>query len=188
MYRCYYFNSAVRPEDCDSFVDSYKYKEFETGQVKLDLDGNEGEEEIRKSKILWIHPKHLMVRTIWSYVLEANVINFKLLLDGKHDSAQLTKYDDIDHHYGWHTDNIIGNTDSNTPIRKLSAILQLSKPEDYKGCELQLFNGDKEPEKLPIMDQGSLIIFRSEEWHRVTKLIKGERYSLVFWATGPHLI
>ena len=55
---------------------------------------------------------------------------------------------------------IIGNTDSNTPIRKLSAILQLSKPEDYKGSELQLFNGDKEPEKLPI-NQGSIVIFTS---------------------------
>ena len=35
MYRCYYFNSAVRPEDCDSFVDSYKYKEFDERNRKL---------------------------------------------------------------------------------------------------------------------------------------------------------
>lgn len=186
MYRCYYINNAVNPEDCDSFVDSYKSKEFETGEIKLD-NGNQSEEEIRKSKILWIHPKHLMVRTVWSYILEANAINFKLVLDGNHDYAQLTKYDSTVHHYGWHTDHPLGSTESNTPIRKLSAILQLSKPEDYKGCDLQVFNGDREPEK-PVIDQGSLTIFRSEEWHRITNLIEGERYSLVFWATGPQLI
>ena len=63
----------------------------------------------------------------------------------------------------------------------------LSKPEDYKGCELQLFNGESEPEELPIKKQGSLIMFKADEWHRVTKLTECARYSLVMWITGPQL-
>jgi PKHD-type hydroxylase len=108
--------------------------------------------------------------------------NFQLNLTG-YEKAQLTKYDD-DCFYEWHTDAF---NDDNMPTRKLSAILQLSKPEDYKGCELQLFNGTKEPEELPIKNQGSVIVFKSDEWHRVSKLTDGVRYSVVMWATGARL-
>ena len=66
----------------------------------------------------------------------------------------------------------------------MSASVQLSKPEDYTGGALQLFNGTIDPEVLPIQNQGSIIVFRSLEWHRVTELTKGVRYSLVFWAGG----
>jgi len=188
MHRYYYFDSVISSEDCDSFVNSFDDKEFDSGQIKLDDTGNEGEGEIRKSKVLWIDPKHIMVRAVWSYILEVNTMidGFNLLLDGYEPKAQLTKYDNIGDNYSWHTDTFISNNKSDS-IRKLSLSLQLSKPEDYKGSELQLFNGDKEPEKLPI-NQGSIVIFRSEEWHRVTQLLEGVRYSLVFWGTGPRLI
>ena len=66
--------------------------------------------------------------------------------------------------------------------------MQLSKSENYKGSELKLFSGPLDEEDLPIGEQGDIIVFRSEEWHKVTPLIDGTRYSIVMWAIGDRLI
>jgi len=36
-----------------------------------------------------------------------------------------------------------------------------------------------------MQEQGSIIIFDSREWHRVSPVTKGVRYSLVSWSLGP---
>ena len=179
LYRYYYRDEVISGKDCDEFIDKYKDVEFNKGLV----GGNTNENlEYRNAKVHWLENNNLLVRALWSYVLEMNHSFWQLNLDG-YQKVQLTKYDD-DCYYEWHKDS--DYTDGTT--RKLSAVLQLSKPEDYKGCELQLFDGIKEPEELPIKKQGSVIVFKSDEWHRVTKLINGVRYSIVMWAVGPKLI
>ena len=176
MHRYYYRDEAVSSKDCDEFIEKYKDADFNKGLVgATDL-------EYRKAKVHWLENNNLLVRTLWSYVLEINQNYWQLNIDG-YQKVQLTKYDDKCY-YEWHKDS--GYDDG--PIRKLSAVLQLSKPEDYKGCELQLFEGIKEPEELPIKKQGSVIVFKSDEWHRVTRLTEGTRYSLVMWITGAKLI
>ena len=179
MHRYYYRNEAVSSKDCDEFID--KYKDFEFGKGLVGGEGNE-KLEYRKAKVHWLETNNLMARTLWSYILEINQNFWQLNLDG-YQKAQLTKYDD-ECFYEWHKDADYGHG----LIRKLSAVLQLSKPEDYNGCELQLFNGANELEELPIKKQGSVIIFKSDEWHRVTRLLEGTRYSLVMWVTGAKLI
>ena len=179
MHRYYYRNEAVSSKDCDEFID--KYKDFEFGKGLVGGEGNE-KLEYRKAKVHWLETNNLMARTLWSYILEINQNFWQLNLDG-YEKGQLTKYND-ECFYEWHKDADYGHG----LIRKLSAVLQLSKPEDYKGCELQLFNGANELEELPIKKQGSVIIFKSDEWHRVTRLLEGTRYSLVMWATGAKLI
>ena len=44
---------------------------------------------------------------------------------------------------------------------------------------------DEEMEK-DIRDQGTVIVFDSRDWHRVTPVTKGTRYSLVCWTVGPN--
>ena len=178
MHRYYYRDKAISEKDCDEFIDKYKDAEFNEGLVE---DGGK-KLEYRKAKVHWLGNNDLLVRALWSYVLEINQNFWQLNLEG-YQKVQLTKYDD-ECYYEWHKDS--GYEDGTT--RKLSAILQLSKPEDYTGCELQLFNGSCEPEELPIKQQGSLIVFKADEWHRVTKLTEGTRYSLVMWIIGPKLI
>ena len=176
-HRYYYRDQAVSEKDCDEFIAKYKNAKFDEGLI----DEADKNIDYRKAKVHWLGNNDLIVRALWSYVLEMNYSFWKLNLEG-YQSVQLTKYDD-GCYYGWHKDELYN---SDTP-RKLSAVLQLSKPEDYKGCELQLFNGESEPEELPIKKQGSLIMFKADEWHRVTKLTEGARYSLVMWITGPQL-
>ena len=70
--------------------------------------------------------------------------------------------------------------------RKLSLTLQLSDPNTYEGGKFLLFNGEHEPSEPPIREQGSIIVFDSRLWHKVTPVTKGVRYSLVSWVLGPH--
>lgn len=179
MFRYYYQDNAISEKDCDEFIDKYKDVEFDEGLV---VGENQEEQKYRKAKVYWLEINNLLVRALWSYVLEINRDGYQLSLDG-HEKVQLTKYND-ECFYDWHRDANY----KDDQIRKLSAVLQLSKPEDYKGCELQLFNGMNEPEELPIKKQGSLIVFKSDEWHRITKLTEGVRYSLVMWVKGAKLI
>ena len=79
----------------------------------------------------------------------------------------------------------------NGEMRKLSLTLCLTDSKEYEGGELQFFNGER-PEKQmvinDIQDQGSVIVFDSRDWHRVTPVTKGTRYSLVCWSVGPNFL
>ena len=179
MYRFFYYDNIIPREDCDYFIQQYEHKEFNKGQVKSVVKGEYTgiEDQARDSDIYWIDPKSPMCRAIWGYMLEAN--NYLgVTLNQTHELAQLARYSK-NQHYTLHIDTFYKK---DHPIRNLSAILQLSKPEDYEGGQLELYNGDKEPELPPIQSQGSLVFFRSNEWHRVTPVLSGIRYSLVFWA------
>ncbi len=81
-------------------------------------------------------------------------------------------------HYGWHVDH------GRTPRRrKLSLVLQLSHPEDYEGCELQIY-ASTQVDTAP-RTRGTLIAFPSYTLHRVTPITAGMRRSLVMWCSGP---
>jgi PKHD-type hydroxylase len=179
VYRYYYKASAASEKDCDDLLKFAETLNFEEGLVGGESSLEEGKKQ-RKAHVHWLEGNSLFVRLVWSYILEFNT-HFKLNITG-YESPQLTKYKGTGY-YNWHQD-IDYNSVPTPSNRKLSAVLQLSKPEDYKGCELQLFDGKKEPDVLPIANQGDLIVFRSTEWHRITPITKGSRYSLVLWATG----
>ena len=69
-------------------------------------------------------------------------------------------------------------------FRSLSIVVQLSDPNDYDGCDLELLNmGEKRPTKM-MRDRGTLIAFPSYTLHRVTPATRGVRNSLVAWVTG----
>jgi PKHD-type hydroxylase len=66
-------------------------------------------------------------------------------------------------------------------IRKLSVIVQLTDPEEYEGCDLNLNVGSINTMKKT---QGSVIVFPSYVLHQVTPITKGTRHSLVAWLAG----
>ena len=77
-------------------------------------------------------------------------------------------------------------------VRKLAIVVQLSDPDDYQGGELEVFNivHEYEPDDViawsdDARQQGSVIVFPAFEYHRVTPIVDGERYSLVCWIGGP---
>ena len=76
-------------------------------------------------------------------------------------------------------------------MRKLSVTVSLSDPKNYKGGDLQfdLSNPKQKNKRIittieNIKPQGSIVVFPSFLWHRVTPVTKGTRYSLVIWSLG----
>jgi PKHD-type hydroxylase len=110
------------------------------------------------------------------------------------ENFQFTKYEKTNH-YSWHMDSNDKPYQSPDPnfngkIRKISLIASLSDSNDYEGGDLQidLSNIDnRKPNIVTIKElrqKGSVVIFPSFMWHRVTPITKGTRFSLVMWNIG----
>ena len=96
-------------------------------------------------------------------------------------------------YYGWHRDGWESPYQYSLPeyngkIRKLSCIAVLSDSHEYTGGNLEFDFGNKDKPKITsckeMRNKGSLIVFPSFLWHRVTPIKTGMRYSLVFWNLG----
>jgi PKHD-type hydroxylase len=162
-----------------------------------------GFDKVRNSKHTWVSSSHWIGGFLWHYVERANRENF--LYDLKcldNETIQYTIYDEGDY-YEWHSDGgltthykpqFISNSadgiggdfvnQKKELVRKLSFSLQLSNPDDYEGGELELINEVGESYLAPTT-QGCLILFDSRTRHRVRKVTKGTRKSLVGWVLGP---
>lgn len=167
-------------------------------------DGGVNKEK-RNSRNSWIPTTHWVAGFVWHYVQRANRENF--LYDLSHidgETLQYTHYGPGEY-YGWHIDAGLSNAfkpsfDGSSEtyqqrgqdfvnqncelIRKLSFVLQLSDPEDYEGGNLQLLDEELKPYIAP-RQKGTLILFDSRTQHRVLKVTKGLRKSIVGWTVGP---
>ena len=92
---------------------------------------------------------------------------------------QFTNYKAPSGKYGKHIDCITDHV-----VRKLSFVLQLSNPENYEGGELQIEDALGNIVSVT-KNKGAIIFFDSRTRHRVSKVTKGSRQSLVGWVVGP---
>ena len=204
----WYFTNL--PKDIVEILEKDLEKSFD-GKLKPSvLGGDHINENIRNSKNSWIPTNHWIGGFIWHYVQKANRTNF--LYDLSHidgEAIQYTKYG-VGDYYNWHLDSGLdtyykpirteqsaeGSLDNNDEflinsvkinceiIRKLSFSIQLSDPDDYEGGNLQLMDEHNKSYIAP-RQRGSIILFDSRTPHRVHKVRKGERKSLVGWVVGP---
>ena len=169
-------------------------------EAKMLDDRSRIDPKIRKTDIGFITDKDNMVNQIaWTYLREANKIQFHYKLE-YFQPVQFARYRNGGH-YDWHQD--ASGQNAHGESRKLSLTFCLTDPNDYEGGELEFFGGERQMEdmKLPdgtnitgeqikqdIRDQGSVIVFDSRDFHRVTPCTKGIRYSIVCWTVGPNFI
>ncbi len=161
--------------------------------------------DVRKGKNAWIPDTHWISGFLWHYVMKANKENFLYDLSGiDGGSLQYTIYEE-GNHYTWHQDAGIASytnpvspnnraepnmivqdfiTENTETIRKLSFSLQLSNPDDYEGGQFQLLDEQNKSYIAP-RQRGTLILFDSRAMHRVRKVTKGTRKSIVGWCVGP---
>jgi len=110
------------------------------------------------------------------------------------EQAQFTKYGK-GQYYKWHIDQTNEPFDNpNEPslykkVRKLSLSFLLSHPDEYEGgvFEFDFSNVELGTIRHPLKElggKGSMVIFPSDTFHRVTPVTKGTRYSLVIWCLG----
>ncbi len=159
----------------------------------------------RNARNAWVPTTHWVAGFVWHYIQRANRENFLYDLtniDG--ESLQYTVYGEGEY-YGWHNDAGLashykpvsaGNrghageiasdfiNENCEKVRKLSFSLLLSDPESYEGGNLQLLDESGKSYIAP-RQKGTIILFDSRTQHRVQKVTKGVRKSLVGWVTGP---
>ena len=194
----WYFPSAISSEKCDQIVLKclkQKSKKAITGteskklksKSKLNKKDLLDLKKTRNSSIVWIDDV-VVKKMIEPYINSANINsgwNFEI---DQAESIQFTHYGK-NQHYDWHFD-CWDTPYQNGRIRKLSAIVSLSDPKNYKGgdLEFQLFDAKTGEVRIvkcnQIKPKGSVVVFPSFLRHRVTPVTKGFRNSLVMWITG----
>ena len=94
------------------------------------------------------------------------------------EQAQYTEYPEGGF-YDWHmdTDVVMKNE---PPVRKISMTLLLNHPSEFEGGDLELMT----PGRFKKIEQGHAISFASFINHRVNKVTRGVRQSLVVWFGG----
>jgi|TARA_R110000796_G_scaffold112778_1_gene224428 PKHD-type hydroxylase len=189
------FQSALSDKFCQDVVKLGNSLKQEKGLVGgKNLARGEKNYKIRNSDLCWFNDLWVS-RIIQNYIQIANKqANWNFDWDYCED-FQFTKYKK-NQHYDWHCDSTLEvymdqpNINYNGKTRKLSVIVSLSDPEDFKGgkLEFQFRQGSKNFTKKfvckEILPKGSILVFPSFIYHRVTPVTKGTRYSLVNWVLG----
>ena len=185
------FVKAISPQQCQDIIKVASTKIQQPGTI-AGVDQLNIVKLGRKSKIAWIGEQ-------WIYNLLNPFIHTANRNAGWNfqwdwnETSQFTIYGKGDY-YGWHIDQSVipkkdKNKNFNGKIRKLSLTLQLTDSSQYEGGNFQ-FRWLGKDAKIKtetvkkVRDLGTLIIFPSFMFHRITPITKGRRQSLVNWSLG----
>lgn len=145
------------------------------------LGTGSGNTRTRRSQVVLIKKAQKyqwLYQRFWEAAQELNRLYFCVDISHIEGNIQLARYDSSDQgFYNWHTD-----FSDLAPLRKISISVQLSRPEDYEGGDLQLFFRD--PPYTMERTRGAFIAFPGFAVHRVTPVTRGTRWSLVAWVSG----
>ena len=214
----YIFPQAVSKEDCNYFIEDclkkYKGEMYDSVVGSSDPERFPNgviDESYRKGKVVFLpNENDKLHKTIYSHVKEANDNFFGFRLTS-HESVQFAEWNKGDF-YNWHQDyqnpQHAGMSSAHFHVkgecRKLSLTLALSEFDAFEGGSLEFFNGlngdgytevtidgrkhsPKEVKDLA-RKQGTIIVFDSRDYHRISPVTSGTRHSLVCWTHGPHFI
>jgi PKHD-type hydroxylase len=187
------FPRAVKPDVCDQIVTDCKQNILKKASILSANKKGRDDPEIRKTSVDFITDKDNKINELaWHFLREANKIQFNYELT-YFQPIQFAEYKDGGF-YGYHQD--ASGIDPDNETRKLSLTLVLSDPNKFEGGELQFYNGGRPMEDMgeitgeqvinDIRSQGTVVVFDSRDYHRVTPVTKGVRHSIVCWTVGPN--
>lgn len=198
-YHYWTFKEVLSKKACEDIINFSKEKRKKIGltgglkEKKLSKKDIKKLKQKRNSDIVWLNESWIY-NQILPYVRIANKnAGWNYQLDNS-EKTQFTIYKK-GQHYDWHMDSFStvfkNNTDKNLhgKIRKLSMTVSLTDPKEYKGGDFEFKVLDEKGDSIihkceEIRPQGSIIVFPSYLFHRVTPVTKGERNSLVSWTSG----
>ena len=191
------------PEKVVDLIEEDLTENFDPQMGDSRLHGDSLNKDKRNSMNAWVPTNHWVGGFIWHYIQRANRENFLYdlrCIDG--ENMQYTRYTE-GQFYTWHNDAglagqykpvAVGNrtegrgqdflNEKVEMVRKLSFAMQLSDPDDYEGGNIQLMDEGGKSYIAP-RQKGSIMLFDSRTPHRVQKVTKGVRKSLVGWTVGP---
>tara|TARA_R100001129_G_scaffold135390_2_gene96896 strand:+ start:8788 stop:9372 length:585 start_codon:yes stop_codon:yes gene_type:complete len=170
------------PQQCQDIINMGHQQKAEEAKVgHKNQKGGQHDTKKRITTISWIpfNAMPQMYTIIERTMLQVNGNHFGY--DGMRlsEPAQFTEYPKGGF-YDWHMDAEV-NCRFEPPVRKISMTILLSDPSEFVGGDLEFMTeGNKPPQLL----QGQAIFFCSLIRHRVNKVKKGVRRSLVMWFGG----
>ena len=182
LEKLYYIKeNAVSKDFCDSIV--------KNGESKNIIDANiqDGNKDNRSSKVSWLDDKKLQISLSNLITIANEESNWKFSIK-ELEPLQYTIYI-VGDHYDWHIDSH-KKPYKNGLVRKLSFTLCLN--DDYEGGAFSICQPHPNPDKIVIDSfkpkKGTMIVFPSHVWHKVGKVTKGTRKTLVGWVVGKQFI
>ena len=172
------------PEQCQDIINMGHQQKAEEARVgHKDEHKGKYDTKMRITTISWIPFPALpeMYKTIEKSMLQANRNHFGYEGMQLNEPAQFTEYPKGGF-YDWHMDSDVSGLHE-PPVRKISMTILLSNQSEFEGGELEFMSKDSKPAQLI---QGQAVFFCSLLRHRVAKVKKGVRRSLVMWFGGPH--
>lgn len=171
---------AFSPQECERIIAAFKAVPVKDAL----LVGQNKDHKLRKAELVWVDEVvglgWVMERLI-ELVRTSNANQFNFDLRAFSESPQVASYKASDGgHFAWHSDIGGGLLAAK---RKLTLVLQLSKPSSYEGGNLEVMPGAQI--LAASRAQGCASIFPSFQLHQVTPVERGVRHSITVWAHGP---
>ena len=170
------------PQQCEQIINMGHQQKTEEAKVGH-KDGRAGKYDTnyRITTISWIPFKALpdMYKIIERTMKQVNGNHFGYEGMQITEPAQFTEYPKGGF-YDWHMYAEV-NCRYEPPVRKISMTILLSPQSEFEGGDLEFMAEGKKP---PNLIQGQAIFFCSLLRHRVNKVKKGIRRSLVMWFGG----
>jgi len=171
------------PQQCQEIIDIGHQQPAEKAWVGFKDKAKGGyDTDMRVTTISWIPFKAMMqtYHTIERAMRQVNGNHFGYEGMELGEPAQFTEYNKGGF-YNWHMDGDT-NCQFEPPVRKISMTILLSSQHEFEGGELEFMAEGNRP---PDLQQGQAVFFCSLIRHRVAKVKKGIRRSLVMWFGGP---
>ena len=168
------------PEQCNQIIASGRAQKPQVAQVGMNKPGGGTDTKKRITTISWIPFKEMghMYRDLYKFIVTANENHFGFVDIRITENAQFTEYPEGGF-YDWHMD-CDTHMQHEPPVRKISMTLLLNDPAEFEGGDLEIMA----PGKFANLKQGHAICFASFLNHRVNKVKRGMRQSLVVWVGG----
>jgi len=172
------------PAQCQDIINVGKRQKSEDAKVGYKKEIRKGTHDIKKriTTVSWIPFPEMpeMYKIIERAMKQVNGNHFGYEGMMITEPGQFTEYPKGGF-YDWHMD-AEANCEHEPPVRKISMTILLSPPNEFEGGDLEFMTkGNKPPQLL----QGQAVFFCSLIRHRVIKVKKGIRRSLVMWFGGP---
>ena len=202
----YLFPQAIPKTDCKKYLNHcLKTAKFKQGSIVKDglsdipeqnlisnnIKSTKLDHSLRKTSVSFITNKNdLMNDLVWGFIRHANNEFFNYQLS-YFQPIQFAMYQSGEY-YDWHQDAALLKTAPE--CRKLSLSISITDDELYEGGTLEFYNGGRMHYKewkdstSSIRTVGSVVVFDSRDWHRVTAVTKGVKYSIVCWTIGPNFV
>lgn len=182
-----YFKSYFPADVCKYIVDTALKRDPMEAQIGTN-SGVKADDSFRRSALRFVNygdeELGFVFDELWRLAIRANQEWFDVHIS-KLDYYQIAEYDgERRGEYKTHHDIFYINGDPYYH-RKLSCVIQLSDPADYKGGDLTFEHVNSYPNTEDMRQQGTAIFFPSFVRHAAQPVTEGKRYSIAAWFDGP---